>query len=310
LKLRATVLHLANPRITVLYPFTNKPLGNTGIGKETILQLAKHSPGRIYLAARNAAKAEAAIREIKCAVSNAQVEFLELDLSSCTSIRRAASEFLRKEQRLDILINNAGILGLPAIETTEGYDIQFGTNYVGPHLLTKLLIPILLKTTQLHGLEPKGVRIINVSSAGHAACPPSGIVFDDINQGKAHSLTRYAQSKLANILETRELARLYPSITSVSVHPGVVLTQLYNAGYGSTPMIRYGLTLFGGGLFVQSVEQGALNQLWAATSGEVENGAYYNPIGSKSRGSSYAQDGELARKLWVWTEADLAKHGY
>jgi NAD(P)-dependent dehydrogenase (short-subunit alcohol dehydrogenase family) len=272
--------------------------------------LAKHSPTRIYLAARSATKAEAAIQEIKNVVSNAEIEFLELDLSSCASVKRAASEFLLKEERLDILINNAGVLGLPAAETTEGYDIQFGTNYIGHHLLTKMLIPTLLKASELQGLKPKGVRIVNVSSAGHASSPPGGIVFDDINQAKAHPLTRYGQSKLANILETRELARRYPSITSVAVHPGVILTQIYDVSRDSIAMMRYGLGLFGRSLFVQSVAQGALNQLWAATSDDVENGAYYNPIGSKSKGSSYAQDGELARKLWDWTEADMAKHGY
>ncbi|KAI9768959.1 MAG: hypothetical protein M1840_004555 [Geoglossum simile] len=284
--------------------------GNTGIGKETILQLAKHSPTRIYIATRNATKAETAIQEIKSAVSNAEIEFLELDLSSCASIKRAASEFLSKEERLDILINNAGVLGHLATETAEGYDIQFGTNYIGHHLLTKLLIPTLLKTSELQKLKPKWVRIVNVSSAAHATSPPGGIVFDDINQGKAHPITRYGQSKLANILETRELARRYPSITSVAVHPGIILTQIYDVSRDSTAMMRYGLGIYGRSWFMQSVAQGALNQLWAATSDEVENGAYYNPIGSKSKGSSYAQDGELARKLWDWTEADLSKRGY
>ncbi|KAH0543186.1 hypothetical protein FGG08_002447 [Glutinoglossum americanum] len=284
--------------------------GNTGIGKETVLRLAEHSPSRIYLAARNATKAEAAIQEIKDAVSGAQIEFLEVDLSSCASVKRAAGEFLRKEQRLDILINNAGIMGFTATKTTEGYDIQFGTNHVGHHLLTKLLIPTLLKTAELPELKPKGVRIVNVTSAGHYAAPSGGIVFDDINQEKAHMLTRYGQSKLANILETHELARRYPSITSSAVHPGLILTQLYDASRENIPLVGYWMVVFKGKLFMQSVEQGALNQLWAATSDEVESGVYYNPVGSKAMGSTYAQDGELARKLWDWTEADLAKHGY
>jgi NAD(P)-dependent dehydrogenase (short-subunit alcohol dehydrogenase family) len=219
------------------------------------------------------------------------------------------NEFLCKERRLDILINNAGVMGLPATKTTEGYDIQFGTNHIGPHLLTKLLIPTLLETAELPELKPKGVRIINVSSAGHYTAPPGGIVFDDINQEKAHALTRYGQSKLANILETRELARRYPSITSVVVHPGVILTQLYNASCDSILVVRYGVALFER-LFMQSVAQGALSQLWAATSDGVESGTYYHPVGSKSMGSTYAQSGELARKLWDWTEAELARHGY
>jgi NAD(P)-dependent dehydrogenase (short-subunit alcohol dehydrogenase family) len=273
------------------------------------LQLAKHSPSRIYLAARNATKAEAAIQEIKGTVPDAQVEYLELDLSSCASVKRAADEFLRKEQRLDILINNAGVMGLPATETSEGYDIQFGTNHIGHHLLTKLLVPTLLETTELPDSKPKGVRVVNVSSAAHSVAPPGGIVFDDINQEKANALTRYGQSKLANILETRELARRYAGITSVAVHPGIILTQLYDASCDRVPVIRYGVALLGR-LFMQNVAQGALNQLWAATNDEVENGSYYNPVGSKSMGSTYARDEELARKLWDWTEAELDKHGY
>ncbi|KAH0551547.1 hypothetical protein GP486_007237 [Trichoglossum hirsutum] len=283
--------------------------GNTGIGKETVLQLAKHSPSCIYLAARNATKAEAAIREIKGIVSDARVEYLELDLSSCASVKRAAGEFLRKERRLDILINNAGVMGLPATETPEGYDIQFGTNHIGHHLLTKLLIPTLLETAEQPDSKPKGVRVVNVSSSAHAVAPPGGIVFDNINLERANALTRYGQSKLANILDTRELARRYPGITSVAVHPGVILTHLYDAICGWGPVFRYGVALFGR-LFMQNVVQGALNQLWAATSDEVENGSYYHPVGSKSMGNAYARDEELARKLWDWTEAELNKHGY
>jgi len=282
--------------------------GNTGLGKETVLQLAKHHPTRIYLAARTASKAESAIADIRAAVPEAPITFLSLDLTSFASIQSAAETFQSKSDRLDILINNAGIMAVPAGATKEGYEIQFGTNHVGHALLTRLLLPTLLRTAEGPGGD---VRILNLSSEGHHLAPTGGILFDRTKLDAQGTWARYGQSKLANILFTRSLAKKYPSITSVSLHPGVIKTDLYGPNKESNAVVRYGLALFGP-LFMRDIPQGAKNQLWAATTEtkELENGAYYKPVATKSGGSADARDANLAESLWEWTEKELASQGF
>jgi NAD(P)-dependent dehydrogenase (short-subunit alcohol dehydrogenase family) len=202
-------------------------------------------------------------------------------------------------------------MATPPDKTTEGYECQFGTNHIGHALFTKLLLPTLLKTAD----EPSSdVRIINLSSEGHNMAPSGGVIFDTEKLLTYSAFTRYGQSKLSNILFSKALAKRYPQITSVSLHPGVILTDLYNPQNQSSVFFKYTIALvaplaFGG------LKQGSFNQLWAATveKGKLENGAYYKPVGSKAGGSymtGYARDEALADKLWDWTEAELAKHGY
>ena len=155
-------------------------LGNNGLGLETCRQLAKHN-AHIYLAARTPSKAESAIEEIKGTVPNANITFLELDLASLESVKKAADTFQTKSDRLDVLINNAGVMALPASTTTEGYEIQFGTNHIGHFLFTKLLMPTLQRTA-----EGKGdVRIINLSSEGHRLPPRGGLALKDAHSDMA-----------------------------------------------------------------------------------------------------------------------------
>ncbi|MCJ1360098.1 MAG: hypothetical protein MMC33_010101 [Icmadophila ericetorum] len=286
--------------------------GNTGLGKESIIQLAKHNPTHIFLAARNPAKAEEAIQDIKVSVPDAVVTFLKLDLSSLNSVAEAAKEFNAQSGRLDILMNNAGIMGVPSGTTQEGFEIQFGTNHLGHALLTKLLLPKLITTSKEHGGD---VRIINLSSEGHRLAPAGGIVLD---KSKLDGLgnwmgpwRRYGNSKLANLLHARELARRYPEVLSVALHPGAIMTDLYKSGKESSIILKYGVS-FVAPLFFLSIPQGSLNQLWLATAKkeEIENGAYYTPVGNLSKGSSYAQDDELAKRLWDWTEKELTERGY
>ncbi|MCJ1397497.1 hypothetical protein MMC11_000690 [Xylographa trunciseda] len=282
--------------------------GNTGLGKETILQLAKHKPAHIYLAARTAAKAENAIKEIEAAVPGANISFLSLDLTSFASVAEAARSFTSQSQRLDVLINNAGIMATPAGTTKEGYEVQFGTNHMGHALLTKLLLPTLLSTAEQPHAD---VRIINLTSEGHNLAPSGGILFDKTKLDAQGTWARYGQSKLANLLYTKELAAHYPTITSVAVHPGIIKTDLYEPNKGSNALLRYGMSLLGP-LFFASLQEGAKNQLWAATTKkeDLQNGAYYKPIASLSKGSTNAQNDKLANTLWSWTEGELEKKGY
>lgn len=273
------------------------------------MQLAKHQPRSLYLAARTQSKAEAAIAEIKAAVPNASVEFLQLDLSSFDSVKKAADRFNSRSDRLDILVNNAGIMAVPWSTTKEGYEIQFGTNHMGHALFTKLLMPTLLKTAE----EPNSdVRVINLSSEGHNMAPTQGIIYDQKAMENIGTWRRYGQAKLANILHARELATRYPSITATSLHPGVIKTDLYVSQNETNPVLRWGLRIFGG-LFMGDVPWGTKNQLWAATAPkeQVRKSYYWKPIGSASGGSFWAaQKEDKARQLWKWTEEEFEKHGF
>jgi len=286
--------------------------GNTGLGKETVLQLAKHEPREIFLAARTPSKAEEAIADIKKTVPDSNITFLQVDLTSFASIKQAADEFNSKSDRLDTLISNAGIMMVPYSHTKEGYEIQFGTNHMGHALLTKLLLPTLLKTASQPDTD---VRIINLSSEGHNLAPSAGIIYDQAALEKQSTMARYGQAKLANILHARELQKRYPSITSTSLHPGVIITDLYASIGSANFATRMGLPVMRAvtkaGL-LYDVPAGTKNQLWAATAAKEEVGSsyYWKPIGVKSGGSGKAQNAKLAESLWEWTEEELKKHGF
>jgi NAD(P)-dependent dehydrogenase (short-subunit alcohol dehydrogenase family) len=288
--------------------------GNTGLGKRTIQNLAALSPTRIYLGARTASKAQAAIKDIQTAVPNAcEIVHVPLDLASFASIQSAASFFTARESRLDILMLNAGIMAVPFALTQEGYETQLGTNHVGHALLTKLLLPTLLATAAQPGAD---VRVVVLSSMGHYMPVRGGLCFDTAQLERERTTARYGASKLANLLYARELAAHYPQITAVAVHPGVILTDLFTA-VRANPVQRVGLWLYAL-LFpilpghYAGVEGGAMNQTWAAVAdkGEVVSGAYYTPVGQRKKGSKWAQDEGLAKRLWEWTEAEFGKHGF
>ncbi|CAK4031472.1 Hypothetical predicted protein [Lecanosticta acicola] len=273
--------------------------GNTGLGKETVLQLAKHNPREIFLAARTPSKAEAAIADVKQQVPNSKISFIQLDLASLSSVKKAADDFNSRSDRLDLLINNAGVMAVPYSKTKEGYEVQFGTNHIGHALFTKLLLPTLLRTAEQPNAD---VRIINVSSEGHMGAP--GIIYDQDALEKYHTFVRYGQAKLANIYHARELQRRYPSITATSLHPGVILTDLYTSQKETNVLMRVFLPLIG--LFAKDVPGGAKNQLWAsvAPKKEVESSYYWKPVGIPSNGSFWlATKQDKAAELWDWTEA-------
>ena len=298
-------------------PLTGKVIvvtgGNSGCGKQTVLQLAKHSPRRIYLTARSRAKYDDAMVSISAAVPDATVvvKFLELDLASLASVKKASETVLEENDRLDILVNNAGIMAVPHGLTKDGFEIQFGTNHMGHALLTRQLLPLMLKTSK----EPSAdVRIINLSSIGHMMAPSEGIQFDKIRtpMKELYSLRLYGSSKLANVLYTRELARRYPDILSVSIHPGRVETNLGSAVRDEGGLL-YRFTQVSDFLIKPlSVEAGALNQIWAATwkRSDIVNGAYYVPAGKENHGSKLSHDEKLRERLWTWTEEQLKNLGY
>ncbi|KAL5050632.1 hypothetical protein BDW71DRAFT_215878 [Aspergillus fruticulosus] len=284
--------------------------GTNGLGKQSILEYSKHNPALIWLAARNPAKAQAAIEEIESQLPRpiaTNIKLLELDLSSFESVKKAASIVLAKCQRLDILMLNAGIMAVPPGLTANGHEVQFGTNYLGHVLLAMLLMPLLEKTAT--AIPRSDVRIILVSSHGHMYAPkPQGIRYQTL-RANGHSLgpyERYGQSKLAMIVWAKEAARRYPRITVVSVHPGVVRTNLMDNATGSPCWVR----VLGkvASKVVTSVEQGVRNQLWASVSVDVVSGCYYEPVGIGGLETEIAKDRNLARELWEWTEREIREH--
>lgn len=285
--------------------------GSSGLGKESVLQLAKHNPAVIYLTARTEARANTAIQEIHQSVpgSKGKIKFLELDLGSFASVKKAADTFLGLSDRLDILMNNAGLMASPAGVTPDGYEVQFGSNYMGPALFTKLLLPMLLRTAETHRAD---VRVVNLSSELYKQAPADGVQLsrcktplEDIS-----SIARYGQSKLADYYHTRTLAQRYPAVKFVAVHPGVVNTGLFDDLAKRRPWLG-GFIKALGRVFLTDVHQGARAQLWASTvdSQAVTTGGFYNPK-LKEYEEKVLEDDGAAQELWDWTETEFDSQGY
>ncbi|CAI6089580.1 unnamed protein product [Clonostachys chloroleuca] len=152
--------------------------GNTGLGKQYSLELCRHNPAQVWLVARNLDKAQAAVAEIQSQVPGAPIEILEIDLSSLSSVEKAAREFQQRCDGLDILMLNAGIIMAPLGKTQDGYEVHFGTNYMGHALLTKLLLPTIEKTIATR--ESPDARILIVSSSGYKLAPKEGIAYESV----------------------------------------------------------------------------------------------------------------------------------
>lgn len=282
--------------------------GNTGIGKQSAIELCKHQPAEIWIAARNATTADATVADIKERAPEISIRFIELDLASFESVRATAKAFLASAARLDILMLNAGIMACAPGLTKEGYEMQFGTNHMGHALLVKLLLPRLLDTTLLPDAD---VRVISVSSVGHKFTVPGGIDFDNavktanVEMKMIDRYRLYGQSKLANILYMRELAKRYPLLAAVSIHPGTVKTGLMNYSEGSFMVSFFRKVVMP--LTSVDVEEGAKSQLWAVASETLESGEYYTPVGVPGNGSAQSMDMQLSVKLWEWTQKELEK---
>ncbi|PCD26169.1 hypothetical protein AU210_012601 [Fusarium oxysporum f. sp. radicis-cucumerinum] len=293
--------------------------GNTGIGFNTVLELAAHK-AKVYMGARSEAKANAAIVEIKSQYPHADISVLVMDMMNLKTVKTAADEFVRKESRLHGLVNNAGIMATPYEESVDHYEAQFQTNYLSHWLLTYSLLPIL--TQSARSTSPGTVRVVNVSSDGHLLFSPSaGIDFDDINQTKGSAFSRYGMSKLANILHAKELHRRYgPSpendgqeeIWTASLHPGTIDTGLGRNATGSwawqalVPVMR----LF---RLYSPLETAAYTSLFAIAGPDFHrdmSGEYLKPVGIVGKTTPTAQDPKLAEELWRWTEIEMRIKGF
>ncbi|KAJ7111798.1 hypothetical protein C8R44DRAFT_632395 [Mycena epipterygia] len=278
--------------------------GNSGIGYQTVKELLLKN-ATVYLAARSAEKGTNAISQLEVDTIKT-AKFLELDLADLQSVRRATSEFLRQESRLDILFNNGGVMEPPThMLTAQNLDLQFGTNVVGHFFLTELLIPALSVPSKSGGPP---ARIINVSSSGHRNAPPGpGIEFASLKGGKERDSwidsQLYGQSKLGNILVSNHFAEKYKSIlVSTALHPGGIRTELRRYGSGWMHTIKDRL------LYPPS--KGALTPLWAATAAPAAEitGQYLVPwaeIAPVGVMDERAQNVALQRDLVAYLEKQI-----
>ncbi|KAJ4125946.1 hypothetical protein NW765_001721 [Fusarium oxysporum] len=282
---------------------------NTGLGKATAIELAKHSPAHIYITSRNSAKGNAALEEVKKTASEGiKVSLLELDLSSFESIKSAAAEFLKREDRLDVLLLNAGVMGAPPTLTKDGYEMHMGTNHLGHALLLKLLKPVLDKTPD--------ARAVHLSSAGFRHVGPAGIEFDTFKSAKSETALpyRYAQSKLACLLYAREASKRYPNFKNIAINPGeenvaskvaIPITEGVKNHFWAITALD-----IENGEFYEPVGktgglEGVKNHFWAITALDIENGEFYEPVGKTGGLEGHGLDDEMAKKLWDWTEEQL-----
>ncbi|KAL8662416.1 MAG: hypothetical protein Q9202_004737 [Teloschistes flavicans] len=213
------------------------------------------------------------------------------------------------------LPDGLGVMAIPDGLTAEGFEIQFGTNYLGHAILLQLLQPLMLRTARDSSSEKGGndVRFVAVSSFGHTMAPSQGIEFERLKTPDTGTRwQRYGQSKLADILLAVGMTKRYPEIMSVSVHPGLVSTEL-GARAARSPMLMISELLRWTPLF-KSPEKGAYNVLWAATTAKdhLQGGGYYEPVGKtpgKPRSTSgmteLCRNERLANRLWEWTEKEL-----
>ncbi len=267
---------------------------NSGIGYETALVLAQKS-ATLVMACRNLDKANQAAEQIRATNPAGTVDTMQLDLGDLDSVKAFASAFLETYDRLDLLINNAGIMVPPYGKTAQGFETQFGVNHLGHFTLTGLLLERLLQTPQ--------ARVITVSSIAHRF---GQIDFDDLNWENGYKPNpAYGQSKLANLLFTYELQRKLAAAgkdtISVAAHPGWTETNLQQ---------HSGFARFLNPFFAQNTSMGALPTLMAATDSSVNGGEYFGPSGflemngypKKVPSTDRSHDQAVADKLWRVSE--------
>ncbi|PNP45306.1 hypothetical protein TGAMA5MH_03030 [Trichoderma gamsii] len=294
--------------------------GNAGCGYETVIGLAARG-AKVYMGARSKDKANAAIKEIQEKHPSANIHFLDLDLTKFSSVVAAAKRIRDEETALHGLVNNAGIMGVPYSVTVDGYKIQLQTNYLSHWLLTYHLLPLLQSSARSN---PEGtVRLVNLTSDGHSFTPSDGIRFEDIGLEKEGAMTRYGQSKLANILHTTQLNKRYGpdsnesqigAVWFAAVHPGHINTDLTKQATGAAPgfVLRAAVPVMRCLGVLEPQEKGAWSSLFSIASNDFKkanSGAYIVPYAKIGTPSKHAQDESLAEKLWEWTETELRGKG-
>lgn len=276
---------------------------NSGLGLETARVLAGRG-AEVVLACRSRERGERALASLRAEYPSATLKVMSLDLASLASIREFADAFLEEHARLDVLINNAGLMAIPFGTTADGFEMQLGTNHLGHFALTGRLFERLAVTGN--------ARIVTVSSHAHRM---GRIQWDDLmSQRRYDKWAAYGQSKLANLLFTFELQNRIerrwqesPPVLAVSCHPGYSATELQGKGasMGGNKIEAFFMQI-GNGIIAQSAAMGATPSLRAATDPGVKGGEYFGPAGmmglagppTKVESTASARDPETARRLW------------
>ena len=268
---------------------------SSGIGYEAARVLA-NKEAKVIVAVRNMEKGEVAKAKIISQNKNTDVEVLKIDLSDLSSVKSFANEFVKNYDKLDILINNAGVMIPPYSKTKDGFELQMGTNHFGHFALTLQLLDLIKSTPN--------PRIVTVSSGAHKF---GNINFDDLNweSRKYKPMKSYGDSKIANLYFTSELAK------KLSGNDNNILVTAAHPGWTATDLQRHsGLFDFMNGFFAMSIPQGTLPTLRAATDLNAQSGNYFGPhaFGEwrgypiKVEPNKLAKDETIARKLWDVSE--------
>lgn len=264
---------------------------NNGIGFENTKEFARKN-ATVIMACRNLSKGQKALEKVKNNVPDGQIELMELDLANISSIKRFATSFKEKYSKLDILLNNAGIMMVPYRKTADGFESQIGTNHLGHFTLTALLFDVLKQTS--------GSRIINVSSEGHNF---GEMDWNDFMFEKKYGRVKaYGRSKLANLLFTYELDRRLKAknipVLALASHPGTANTGLGDHLFGPVKFFLKPIVFF---FIAQSAYKGSLPSARAAVDPDVKGGEYFGPkgfLGTETRGSpTMVQSNEQSHNL-------------
>ena len=280
---------------------------SAGLGEETTRALAAYGAA-VTMAARDLERNAAAAARIRESVPEAELELRTLDLASLASVRGFAAEFLADHDRIDVLINNAGVMACPCATTSDGFEMQIGTNHVGHFLLTQELLPAI----------GEGSRVVALSSAGHRF---SDVDLDDPNfkTTEYEPWVAYGRSKTANALFAVELDRRLTDrgAHAYSLHPGGIVTELGRHLTEATLAVLTDSMPTGQAMEWKTVPQGAATSVWAATAPELDahGGAYLEDCQVAARNDipdarggikSYAIDPDRAAALWTATESWIA----
>ncbi|MBE4737766.1 MULTISPECIES: oxidoreductase [Streptomyces] len=273
---------------------------NSGIGYAAARALARRG-AHVVLACRSAERGAAALERMSAEVPDGSVELMRLDLGDLGSVREFADAYAQASDRLDLLVNNAGVMAVARSRTADGFETQFGTNHLGHFALTGLLLPALLATP--------GARVVTVSSLMHLR---ANIDIDDLDSERPYGRwLAYGRSKTANLLFTHELARRLAAngsdVVAAAAHPGYASTNLQTAGpsaEGRKSVERF--MRVGNRFFAQSAEGGALPTLYAATAPDVRPDSFIGPSFAMWRGSpapslraSWTRDDRASERLWA-----------
>jgi NAD(P)-dependent dehydrogenase (short-subunit alcohol dehydrogenase family) len=275
--------------------------GNSGMGLETAVALARAGATTV-ITARDRTRGEAAVADIRARSGSARSDVVVFDLASFASIRRGAAGLLERCDRIDVLINNAGLVLSDRRETADGFEATFGINHLGHFVLTSLLLDRIKQSAP--------ARIINVASTAHKGAR-AGLDFDDLQSTRRYSgMQVYSKSKLANIYFTTELARRLEGsgVTVNCLHPGTVATR-YGRDGDASGFLAFGVKVIKP--FVVNAQKGARTSIYLASSPEVANvtGRYFVNCRPRTP-SKAARDDEAAARLWKISEGYVAANNW